>query len=69
MDSPSEPNGDDRSSSRSQNDINNRQTHRTSSSNVGSTNFIGKHRLAAIIAQQNLQIQIIQVINLIRLVT
>lgn len=41
----------------SQPDIN-----RTSSA-LGSSTFIGKHRLAAIISQQNQQIQIIQVTN------
>ncbi|CAI9274984.1 unnamed protein product [Lactuca saligna] len=62
MDSPSESNGDEPSqskqTSRSETNVN-RHNHRTSSG-VVSSNFIGKHRLAAIISQQNQQIQIIQ---------
>nr|XP_043607682.1 guanine nucleotide-binding protein subunit gamma 2-like [Erigeron canadensis] len=68
MDSSSEPNGDQHlqhksttssSSSRSQNNNMNRTS--SSSSGMGSSsNFIGKHRLAAIISLQNQQIQIIQ---------
>ncbi|KAL8254368.1 hypothetical protein R6Q59_032589 [Mikania micrantha] len=58
MDSPSQPNGDDRITSQSQTN-NNRYNHRTSSA-LGSSNFIGKHRLTAIISQQNQQIQIVQ---------
>ncbi|KAI3812539.1 hypothetical protein L1987_17249 [Smallanthus sonchifolius] len=59
MDSPpSRPNAADRSSSPSQPNLNG-HNHRTFSG-LGSSNFIGKHRLAAIISQQNQQIQVIQ---------
>ncbi|KAI3694252.1 hypothetical protein L1987_77215 [Smallanthus sonchifolius] len=59
MDSPSQPNGDDRRpTSRSQTNTD-RYNHPTSSAS-GSSNFIGKHRLAAIISQQDQQIQIVQ---------
>ncbi|KAK1408655.1 hypothetical protein QVD17_40623 [Tagetes erecta] len=51
----SQPNGDDTTTSRSQTDTN-RYNHRSSSA-LESSNFIGKHRLAAIISQQ---IQIMQ---------
>ncbi|KAK9052800.1 hypothetical protein SSX86_029430 [Deinandra increscens subsp. villosa] len=56
MDSPSQPN---RSTSPSQQPNINGHDRRTFSG-LGSSNFIGKHRLAAIISQQNLQIQAIQ---------
>ncbi|KAJ0666456.1 putative G-protein gamma [Helianthus annuus] len=57
MDSPSQPNG---SSSQTQpNVVNNGHTHQTFSG-LKSSNFIGKHRLAAIISQQTQQIQVIQ---------
>ncbi|KAJ0431878.1 putative G-protein gamma [Helianthus annuus] len=57
MDSPSQPNG---SSSQTQpNVVNNGHTHQTLSG-LKSSNFIGKHRLAAIISQQTQQIQVIQ---------
>ncbi|KAM0059277.1 hypothetical protein Hdeb2414_s0005g00179701 [Helianthus debilis subsp. tardiflorus] len=60
MDSPSQPNG---SSSQTQpNVVNNGHTHQTLSG-LKSSNFIGKHRLAAIISQQTQQIQVIQVTN------
>ena len=65
MDSPSESNGDEPSQSKQtpRSETNgNRHNHRTSSG-VVSSNFIGKHRLAAIISQQNQQIQIIQVLD------
>ncbi|KAK1438268.1 hypothetical protein QVD17_04074 [Tagetes erecta] len=55
MDSPSQPNGSSPPSQPTVN-VHNRPTY----SALGSSNFIGKHRLAAIISQQNQQIQVIQ---------
>ncbi|XP_024960970.1 guanine nucleotide-binding protein subunit gamma 2-like [Cynara cardunculus var. scolymus] len=62
MDSATVPNDDEpsQSISKSPSETNsNRHNHRISTG-MGSPNFIGKHRLAAIISQQNQQIQIIQ---------
>lgn len=55
----SQPNGHDKTTSRSQTDTD-RYNHRSSSA-LELSNFIGKHRLAAIISQQNQQIQVMQV--------
>ncbi|XP_076943095.1 guanine nucleotide-binding protein subunit gamma 2-like [Bidens hawaiensis] len=57
--SPSQPNGTDRSTPPPPPNHINGHNHPTFSP-LGSSNFIGKHRLAAIISQQNQQIQVIQ---------